>query len=534
MNARVRYSQFVLFCGMLFVLIFMGVDDGYAKESSFKDGMAIDEKKVFQPDKGNKKSVNVADIVNAHQKALKTYKEKKYGKAYAALKIMKNSAVEDILWEKPYEISNEEYVAILNDYAFFLIEHYDSTCGADLSFTVDKSIKILRHVIKNFPDRAVAYLNLGDALYEKMKIVYNFLEKKQLAAQISKYYRRYKIIAKKDLQRVDQFLSSNISYEQPDNICDYILKHANNGTFFQIISRPKDISTSTIQECDIDNDGDLELIRFYITGSLGYRSINIKKLNSENWLTLKDAYNMSTTFYPAEDSEVEYQAPPYSIAIIPFSDGNYIVFYNNSGPYIAEVRKLEPKNSEFICSFNFKNKKSLSICRNNEICKLVMKSNEFNYIKYTEKFSLAGKRIKLFDTDSINAIFGKKAALIDIDNDNEKEFIAPLRFYWKNSSGGSRVYITHLNNSTDALAETWINDALLLEIGDIKSRKGHSVIYRPFKFINKIYIEVKSLKPDTYPFYEIWELNKGKRNTICSLRYVPIHQVKTLTIQIGE
>ncbi len=70
----------------------------------------------------------------------------------------------------------KEYVVILNDLAFFLTEALRS----------DESVDILKAVINLSPDRMVAYLNMGDALWQKG-------EKKEA----KKYYRKYVKMMKK-------------------------------------------------------------------------------------------------------------------------------------------------------------------------------------------------------------------------------------------------------------------------------------------------------------------------------------------------
>lgn len=107
-------------------------------------------------------------LLSAHKEALKQFKAGKSPMESAYL--LKKNGIESIIEAKPEDMTVDLYSNILNNYAFFLHE-----AGKDKF----KVINILQQVIKISPERAVAYLNIGDAYYE-------------INQEVAKaYYRRY-------------------------------------------------------------------------------------------------------------------------------------------------------------------------------------------------------------------------------------------------------------------------------------------------------------------------------------------------------
>lgn len=95
-----------------------------------------------------------------------------------------------ILKEKPKLYTDSQYVLLLNNYAYYLSE----------TDRYEEAIPILEKVIKLSPNRAVAYLNLGDCydkLYQKSK------NKKDNENSI-KNYKKYISLLKKDAKIPDK------------------------------------------------------------------------------------------------------------------------------------------------------------------------------------------------------------------------------------------------------------------------------------------------------------------------------------------
>lgn len=114
-------------------------------------------------------------LLFAHKEALKQFKAGK--SPIESAHLLEKNGIESIIEAKPEDMTVDVYANILNDYAFFLQE-----AGKDKF----KVINILQQVIKVSPERAVAYLNIGDAYYE-------------INQEVAKaYYRKYVDIMNKN------------------------------------------------------------------------------------------------------------------------------------------------------------------------------------------------------------------------------------------------------------------------------------------------------------------------------------------------
>ncbi len=134
-------------------------------------------------------------LLLAHKEALKQFKAGKSPMESAYL--LEKNGIENIIEAKPEDMTVDVYANILNDYAFFLHE-----AGKDKF----KVINILQQVIKISPERAVAYLNIGDAYYE-------------INQEVAKvYYRRYVDIMYKNkkLALVPEKVKTILNLSEPE------------------------------------------------------------------------------------------------------------------------------------------------------------------------------------------------------------------------------------------------------------------------------------------------------------------------------
>ncbi len=92
-----------------------------------------------------------AVISKAHRSALDLYRDK--GNAAAAVRILEEKGVRKILASKPKGMPGDQYVALINDYGYFLSRTDDRYPEAVAVFAI---------VSRLDPDREAAYLNLGD------------------------------------------------------------------------------------------------------------------------------------------------------------------------------------------------------------------------------------------------------------------------------------------------------------------------------------------------------------------------------------
>ncbi|MBU3917690.1 hypothetical protein KKA14_19355 [bacterium] len=103
----------------------------------------------------NQGSSNIKLLSGEYKNSIRWYRKKNYNKAVQILRPFLESKK-----YLEYEISNEEALSIINDYAFFLEQNNN----------FEESIEILRYIVEKKPDRIVAYINLGDAYYGNNEI----------------------------------------------------------------------------------------------------------------------------------------------------------------------------------------------------------------------------------------------------------------------------------------------------------------------------------------------------------------------------
>lgn len=97
----------------------------------------------------------VKRILAAHDSALRAYKSKDF-EGKQPFELLEEAGIWRILDARPNALSEDRYVQILNDYALFAYQYGEGR--------TDLAIEILDKVVALRPGRAVAYLNMADAL----------------------------------------------------------------------------------------------------------------------------------------------------------------------------------------------------------------------------------------------------------------------------------------------------------------------------------------------------------------------------------
>ncbi len=92
-----------------------------------------------------------AIISKAHRNALDDYRKKR--DAAAAVRILEEKGVRELMTSKPKGMPGDQYIALINDYGYFLSRTDDR---------YQEAIDIIGNVLRLDPDREAAYLNLGD------------------------------------------------------------------------------------------------------------------------------------------------------------------------------------------------------------------------------------------------------------------------------------------------------------------------------------------------------------------------------------
>jgi hypothetical protein len=184
-------------------------------------------------------------LLNAQKKALEIYsKSKKY---FDASEILTNAGAEEYFYEKPSGMSTSAYAALLNDMAFYM--NY---------INPRQRLDILDRVIQLSPNRAVAYLNRVEVLYEMFRRgeLKSQDEKIKTVNEILKDYSTYKSFKGNSIEKWENFSSFNLAtYPKDMTVCDYIMQYA-------AAKKLNEIYLDT-QRLDINNDGiidDVEII----------------------------------------------------------------------------------------------------------------------------------------------------------------------------------------------------------------------------------------------------------------------------------
>ena len=140
-------------------------------------------------------ALDTQTLLKAHKEALQTYQSKK--DIYKSIALLKAAGIENILKEKPKEMTDGKYMQLLNDYGFFLQKSADFDHNVTLvlngfpfirnkrvetderyldsghikNFTqktknLCQSVNYFDRVIELSPKRSVAYLNLADTYWQ--------------------------------------------------------------------------------------------------------------------------------------------------------------------------------------------------------------------------------------------------------------------------------------------------------------------------------------------------------------------------------
>lgn len=121
-------------------------------------------------------AVDTQALLKAHKEALEVYQnDKNYEKS---IEILREAGVQKVLEKEPEGMSKGKYVHLLNDYGFFLSETENR---------YEEALPILKKVIELSPNRAVAYLNLGDVYLKDYQSTQSKMDKKNIQDMYKKY-----------------------------------------------------------------------------------------------------------------------------------------------------------------------------------------------------------------------------------------------------------------------------------------------------------------------------------------------------------
>lgn len=133
---------------------------------------------------------STADLLRAHEKALVVYKSKDR-ESGTPFGILEKAGVRKIIDRQPSDMTLQQYVNVLNDYAFFAYKYGQGR--------TELSVEILDKVIRLAPNRTPAYLNMAQALeylakYASVPLGPETIE--MLKASANRYMEKYKSMKK--------------------------------------------------------------------------------------------------------------------------------------------------------------------------------------------------------------------------------------------------------------------------------------------------------------------------------------------------
>lgn len=128
--------------------------------------------------------ITQAGLLDAHKQALAAYRSDKNPEG--SISLLEAAGARSIVTAKPSELTDIQYVSILNDYGFFLSE---------TSERWQEAIPVLEKVIALNPNRHVAHLNLGDVYAKASVASTNPAQQAELDGQVRSHYHQYASLA---------------------------------------------------------------------------------------------------------------------------------------------------------------------------------------------------------------------------------------------------------------------------------------------------------------------------------------------------
>lgn len=271
-------------------------------------------------------------LLDAQKQALKIFSKNK--NASAASKTLEQAGINQVRYEKPAGMTTSAYVGLLNDYAFFIGPYGQAR----------QAISILDRVIQMSPNRAVAYLNRAEVLYQMLLLgeLKTQEEKIGAAKEIMKDYEAYKTLTNKSsIDQWEHFAAFNLSsYPKNIDVCEYIKKYYETGRSNSGMWRMEEIYLET-RRLDINNDGYIEDVEFE-PGKVGYKTYGA--------LTYKDAGNNQIKFTASvsrkPDTGYGYKIFAFEgkiYKLLPLNDVSYI---NHDKEKLICESELEEKRAD--------------------------------------------------------------------------------------------------------------------------------------------------------------------------------------------
>lgn len=397
-----------------------------------------------------KTGATAESLTKAHERALKRFTDTH--DAYATImrandsaEILEAAGIAAALKKKPQGLPDRKYAHILNDYAFFLMEYPQR---------LEEAITALRLTVKTDPARAVAYLNLGDALRKHLAQATSYEQKKVATKEIKRAYIAYKRISGKTTPMIDSFLRFNILDSPKATACEYVAAFVNEGRFEETLgSGSRVYGDSTL--IDLNGDGTPERVRITYEGTAHYPYLQASNPSTGAPIAIAE---------PDKDFNGAWAD---FIGLVPFKSQTYILHYN-AGGYPVILSEIN-QNFEERTDCRFVSEPIEAVGEDSEdknLCQVLLGKGHPPYVALTEDHSLDNQT-----TNFIEASPGK-VGLVDINNDGIEVPVLEVQYASGAGSGCDYNYFDLLNHERTALALGTARDLLMKmqEMGHEHSR----------------------------------------------------------------
>jgi len=389
---------------------------------------------------------SAAAIVKAHHQALQTYGVSsgpgEYERRDKALASLETAGIRRIIAAPPEGMTPRQYAHILNDYAFIKLQ--DTREASD-------AISILRRVILVDPARAVAYLNLGDALREHA-FSGELDKKRNVTAEIITLYQKYIKLTGKSTRNIDSFLRMNLLNTRFKNVCDYVTAYVNGG-------RANELAT-LVASIDLDGDGEREDIVFRREGTAHFLSLIVedRENGSENYLE------------PAESTSDEMD-------LVQFGGRTYLL-HSSSASYPDYIGMFQPDLSEkIVCRFSTAVTEHVDKAAGVEaFCSsLLHEKPEKRFLPFRERHSVEESSLK-DPEEQYHSMEPTGAQTLDFDNDGKRESLLRVEYSSGAGPGCAFTYFELLNSRTNGIVANG-KGKLLRSLQSLSPGAHHPVPY---------------------------------------------------------
>jgi tetratricopeptide (TPR) repeat protein len=444
-------------------------------------------------------------ITSAHAEALRQYRRKDlksdFERVGNAINLLEAAGIRLALRKQPAGLSDKIFASILNDYGFFLAK----------GSREDEAIEAYKRATTLDPTRAVAFLNLGDALRKKLSRADSFREKIALTKEIKAAYIRYKELRGKSTPAIDSFLALNIIDSPIADFCEYVAAYTNQGRLRELFGSGRSVEKG-------NNQGNMRVeISYEGTAHFPY----VRFVDNET------------------NEEIDEQIPdngrdaPWAdnIDIVPFSDGHHLLYHNYDRYLVISTPIGAARKTGLSCQFRMRvtelfDKKGTDT----ELCRLVQSSKHPSFISFDKSDYLDNEALEAagYPHHWTNE-FG--AGEVDFDNDGKTDTLVHLHYQSGAGPGCTYDFFDLLNEGKDGFSTSKSRSLLLkmqgvetkphVRLHPVPSCRGNTTGWFRYKGIT--YFETKYPKDQPQnseqEFHTVSYIKNGQIERVCEAKF---------------